>query len=63
MRIDPDLLAWSAGLSSEDRLRQAQAAFRLFHAIHRPYLEPYYCGFDSYEAFAAYNRSMEDLAR
>jgi hypothetical protein len=47
--LPEDLLDWSGRLSEEARLRQANAAFRLFLALHRPYERPEVKGFDSVE--------------
>jgi hypothetical protein len=51
IRIEPEALAFSLSLSVADRLRQANAAFRLFHALHRPYERPFVRGFDTLEEF------------
>jgi hypothetical protein len=61
-RIDPELLAWSSSLSVEQRIRQADAAFRLFHALHRPFERPFVRGFDSLEEFFAFQKET-DLRR
>jgi hypothetical protein len=60
VRIEPELLAWGAELSLEDRLRQANAAFRLYHSLHHPFARPLYAGFDSFEDLREFER-REDL--
>jgi|RhiMetdeSRZDD1v2_1073273.scaffolds.fasta_scaffold834275_2 hypothetical protein len=55
-RIDPELLAWAGQLSPEDRLRQANAAFRLYHALHHPFARPLCAGFDSFEERREFER-------
>lgn len=54
IRFDPEILAWARTLTPEDRLRQASAAFRLYHALHRPFETPFSRGFDSLEEFFRY---------
>jgi hypothetical protein len=49
IRIDAEDLDSALALSPADRLRQANAAFRLFHALHRPYERPFRRGFSSVE--------------
>jgi hypothetical protein len=49
VRVDRELLDFALTLSPEDRLRQADAAFRLFEHLHRPYARPFVRGFDSVE--------------
>ena len=56
VQIDPDLLAWASQLSPEDRLRQANAAFRLYYALHRPFARPFWAGFDSFEDLREFER-------
>ena len=54
--ISPEeLRAWQWS-SPQDRLRQANAAFRLFHALHRPFMKPFVRGFDSIQDFLAFER-------
>jgi hypothetical protein len=59
IRIDPELLEWSLTLTAEQRLRQANAAFRLYHEIHRPYAKPFVRGFDTLEEFFEYEKDLE----
>lgn len=47
VRIDPEELEWSLSLSAAERIRQANAAFRLFHALHAPFAQPVARGFAS----------------
>ena len=47
--ITPDDLDFFLKLSVEDRLRQANAAFRLYHELHRPYARPFHRGVDRIE--------------
>lgn len=62
IHIDPDQLeAWSV-LTPQDRLRQALAAFRLFHALHRPFARPFVRGFDTLEEYFEFERE-NDLQR
>lgn len=51
LRVNDDELDWALTLRAEDRLRQANAAFRLFHALHRPFERPFHRGFDSLDDF------------
>jgi len=37
IRIDDESLKESLKLTPQDRLRQANAAFRLYHSLHHPY--------------------------
>jgi len=55
--FDPEFLAWAARLAPEDRLRQAHAAFKLYHQLHSPFRTPFYHGFDTYEEFNAFTES------
>jgi hypothetical protein len=41
VHIKDEELAWYAALDPSERLRQANAAFRLYHALHRPYPKPF----------------------
>jgi len=51
IRINTDELdAWLV-LTPQDRLRQADAAFRLFHNLHRPFARPFARGFDTLEEY------------
>jgi len=56
IRFEPEELAEWQRLTPEDRLRQADAAFRLFHALHRPFEKPFVRGFDSIEEFFAFEK-------
>jgi hypothetical protein len=60
-RIDDDLLRWSASLTPQQRLRQANAAFRLFHERHRPFSKPFFRLFDSIEEFFEYEKENDRL--
>jgi hypothetical protein len=51
VRIDHDQLEASLLLTPQDRLRQADAAFRLFHLLHRPFARPFVRGFDTLEEY------------
>jgi hypothetical protein len=57
--IDPDMLQWSLTIPASERLRQANAAFRLYHAIHKPYAIPFSRGFDSLEEFFAFEKEQD----
>jgi hypothetical protein len=59
--IDEDLLRWSASLSPAQRLRQANAAFRLFLERHRPYAQPYTRGFDTVDEFFEFEKENDRL--
>ncbi len=55
-RIDAaELESWSQ-LSAEARLRQANAALRLFQHLHRPFSSPYVRGFDTLEEFFQFEK-------
>jgi hypothetical protein len=56
IKLDADDLAWGLSLSPQDRLRQANAAFRLYHAVHRPFARPEHIGFDTLEAYWRYDK-------
>ena len=59
IRIDPrELEAWRF-LSPQDRLRQALAACRLFHVLHRPFQVPFARGFDTVEEYFEFERSHD----
>lgn len=60
IRFDSDDLEGAPALAPEERLRQANAAFRLYHALHHPYANPFFKGFDTLEEFA---RFREDRLR
>ncbi len=60
IRIDPGQLEWGRALGVENRLRQANAAFRLFHALHRPFERPFHRGFDTVEEFHAWEKEQAD---
>ncbi len=60
IRFDPEILEWARTLSAEDRLRQASAAFRLYHALHRPFEKPFHRGFDSLEEFFEYEEESRN---
>ncbi len=60
--VDPDELEAWARSTPQDRLRQANAAFRLFHSLHQPFAKPFVRGFDSLEAFFTYEKE-HDLYR
>jgi hypothetical protein len=62
LRFDPDLLRWASGLSAEQRLRQANAAFRLRHALHGEPREPWIRTFDTLEDFRRFTEE-NDLRR
>lgn len=49
-------LEWSLSLSPEDRLRQADAASRLYLALHQPFATPEAIGFDTIEEYFEYDR-------
>lgn len=51
--VNHEDLEWACRLSPEDRLRQANAAFRLYHALHRPFEKPSWRSFRTYEEFIA----------
>jgi hypothetical protein len=40
VRISEQALIEALKLPVQERLRQANAAFRLYHALHRPYAKP-----------------------
>ncbi len=56
IRIDGRELERSLALTPEDRLRQANAAFRLYHELHRPYERPFVKGFDRLEDLAEFEK-------
>jgi hypothetical protein len=56
VRMDPELLEWAAQMPSEELLRQANAAFRLYHALHKPFARPLCAGFDSFEELREFER-------
>jgi hypothetical protein len=56
IHIDPELLAWSLTLSPEQRLRQANAAFRLYHHLHRPFEKPFVRSFATVEEFFRFQK-------
>jgi len=56
LRIDPELLDWASRQNPEDLLRQANAAFRLYHALHHPFARPVCAGFDSFEELREFER-------
>jgi hypothetical protein len=58
IRFDDDDLEWSLKLSTQDRLRQANAAFRLYHALHRPFEKPFRHGFDALEDFFHFDEEL-----
>lgn len=59
IRFDPnELIQWQE-LSPADRLRQADAAFRLFLAVHRPFAKPSYRGFDTIQEFWAFEKEQD----
>lgn len=58
IQFDDDDLEAALRLSVEDRLRQANAAFRLFHELHRPYAKPFHRGFDSVEELEAFEKEQ-----
>jgi hypothetical protein len=60
VRFKVEDLDRSLRLSPEDRLRQANAAFRLYHAIHRPYAKPWLRGVDRVEDL---DRIEEEISR
>ena len=60
IRIDAAELASWAALTQQARLLQAEAAFRLFHALHRPFSRPFVRGFDSLEDYFQFEKE-EDL--
>ena len=62
IRIEPSELEHSLRLSPEERLRQANAAFRLFHDIHRPFEKPFVRGFETCEELARFEEE-ESLPR
>ena len=56
VRIELDEIeAWKR-LSAQDRLRQANAAFRLFHHLHRPFERPSVRGFDTLQEFFEFEK-------
>jgi hypothetical protein len=48
-RVDEELLRWSVRLPAEERLRQANAAFRLQNALHGASPRPLFRSFDTIE--------------
>ncbi len=56
VHIDSELLAWASALTPEERLRQANAAFRLFHHLHRPFSKPFIQSFASVEEFFRFEK-------
>ena len=59
IRIDRGQLeAWRI-LTPQDRLRQALAAFRLFHVLHRPFARPFARGFDTLEEYFEFEREHD----
>jgi|GEM_PF-3954625 len=56
VRIDSELLALASQLTEEDRLRQGNAAFRLYHALHHPFARPLCGGFDTFEELREFER-------
>ncbi len=62
IRINTDDLDTWGALTAQDRLRQADAAFRLFHELHRPFAHPFARGFDTLEEYFEFERE-NDLRR
>ena len=62
VHIEPDDLEGWVRLSPQDRLRQANATFRLFHHLHRPFERPFVRGFDTLDEFFAFEKE-HDLLR
>ena len=56
IRIDPELLRAAQRLTPEERLRQANAAFRLYHQLHQPFARPFAKGFDTFEELARFEK-------
>ena len=56
VRIDASELEHSLRLEPLERLRQANAAFRLYHALHKPHARPFLKGFDSLEDFFRFEK-------
>lgn len=49
VRIKPEDLEHSLGLPPQERIRQANAAYRLYLALHQPYAKPWHRGVDRLE--------------
>lgn len=62
IHFDADDIKAARSTTFEQRIRQANAAFRLFHALHKPYKKPFVRGFDSYEELHAFEKE-HDLPR
>jgi hypothetical protein len=58
IRLDDDDLEWSLRLSPQDRLRQANAAFRLALELQRPFARPFWRGFDDLAEFARFEQEL-----
>ena len=59
IRIDSADLDTALTLSAADRLRQANAAFRLFHELHQPYERPFLRGFAKLEEFFRFDEEEQ----
>ena len=59
IRLDCDDLDASLQLPPAERLRQANAAFRLYHALHHPFDRPFARGFDTLEEFFQFEREND----
>lgn len=58
IRIKESDLEFAARLSPEERLRQANAAFRLYHALHDPFSQPILRGFSGFPDFSRFNEEV-----
>ena len=47
IRIDERALEEALRLTPQERIRQANAAFKLYHALHHPYAKPSMMGADN----------------
>ena len=56
IRIEPRDLEEALRLTPADRIRQADAAFRLYHQLHQPFARPFFKGFDSFEELARFEQ-------
>ena len=59
IRIDHDELSSWLALTPQDRLRQADAAFRLFHSVHRPFARAFARGFDTVEEYFEFEKERD----
>ena len=58
IRFNDEDLRQALTLSAEDRLRQANAAFRLYLALHRPYARPRLIPVDRLEDFETLDKEV-----